>query len=80
LKNNFLFLSTLDALPLYIEVELIINKHVLVSRVYGIGCTKYRLTPWRRVLLEKLIVAQPFMELEFPLPCSQKPATEACVT
>jgi hypothetical protein len=42
----------------------------------------YLLTPWRRILFEKLIVTQHFkqlpafsMEPEGPLPFSQKPAT-----
>jgi len=42
----------------------------------------YLLTPWRRILFEKLIVTEDikkypafFMEPEGSLPCSQKPAT-----
>jgi len=38
-----------------------------------------QLTPWRRILLEKLIITQlkflPFMEPKGPLSCSQEPAT-----
>jgi hypothetical protein len=36
-----------------------------------------KLSPENRVLLEKLIVAQPFMEREGSLPCSQEPGTGA---
>jgi hypothetical protein len=40
----------------------------------------YKLTPWGKVLFEKLTVTQlvkkfpPFMEAEVSLPCSQEPA------
>jgi hypothetical protein len=47
-----------------------------------IGYRNNELTPWSRILLQKLTVAQlvekfpAFMEPESSLPCSQQPATD----
>jgi hypothetical protein len=47
----------------------------------GYSTTPYQLTPWSRVLVEKLIVAQLpkmfplFMQPEYSLPCSKETAT-----